>query len=324
MPQPSIRKTSGFAWLLVFFVAWAGVGSADNTFDHTNGDTGDDYLILPDRFDRPMVGTYVNGMGPLPFIIDTGASKSVIYRGLTAMIGLEALPNQSKRILTATGYKRVLVYPVTDFYVLGRTLKVEETVALPDIIGSDAKGLIGVDMLAGHTLFMDMANGTAKLAISPDSNSPRERLGDEWTMVQGRPVAYGSLALEVNIGGLDVPVIVDTGASDTVINSAGSEAVARSAEGIRRETIRASISGGQEMVFTALRVPEFNIGTYVNRDMRLVVSDVPVFALMGAREVPAIILGMDLLGQQPFAIDFKNWRLYLKTAEPTREPVQAR
>lgn len=267
------------------------------------------YLILPDAFDRPMVGTVVNGVGPLPFIIDTGASKSVIYRGLTAMIGLQALPNQSKRILTATGYKRVLVYPVTDFFVLGRTLEVSETVALPDIIGSDAKGLIGVDMLAGLTLYIDMLAGEADLSAVPP-------MGEEWISVQGRPVAYGSLALEVNIGGLDIPVIVDTGASDTVINTAGSEAVGRSATGVGRETITASMSRGKEMVFTALRVPSFKIGDFGRTNMRLVVSDLPVFAMLGARDVPAIILGMDLLGEQPFAIDFKNWRLNIKPNEP--------
>lgn len=272
----------------------------------------EDFLIIPDRFDRPTVGTVVNGRGPLPFIIDTGASKSVIYRSLTAMLGLEALQNQSKRIITATGYKRVLVYPVQDFYVLGRTLSVTETVALPDIIGSEAKGLIGVDLLAGLQLYMDMENGTARLT-EPTGAPP----GEDWVAVQGRPVAYGSLALEVTIGGLDIPVIVDTGASDTVINTAGSEAIGRSADGVRRETIRASISGGAEMVFTALRVPRFKIGSLERQNWRLVVSDVPVFALMGARDVPAIILGMDLLGRQPFAIDFKNWRLYMQVqSEP--------
>lgn len=309
------RVAGSLMRLSVFFAVaalWSGSGAADAL-------ARDHHLILPDRFDRPMVGTVVNGMGPFPFIIDTGASKSVIYRGLTAMIGLRALPNQSKRIITANGYKRVLVYPVTDFYVLGRTLKVEETVALPDIIGSDAKGLIGVDMLAGLTLFMDTKAGVANLELSRD-----EGLGDGWIPVQGRPVAYGSLALEVNIGGLDIPVIVDTGASDTVINSAGSEAVARSASGIRRETIRASIAGGNEMVFTALRVPEFSVGSYVHRNMRLVVSDVPVFTLLGARDVPAIILGMDLLGEQPFAVDFKNWRLYLKSSTYAAPTHQAR
>lgn len=309
------KIADGLFRLSVFFILTVGCGLTVSADDGLN----DAHLILPDRYDRPMVGTMVNGMGPYPFIIDTGASKSVIYRGLTAMTGMRALPNQSKRIITANGYKRVLVYPVTDFYVLGRTLRVDETVALPDIIGSDAKGLIGVDMLAGHTLFMDLKAGEANLEISSDGP-----LGGDWTMIQGRPVAYGSLALEVNIGGLDVPVIVDTGASDTVINSAGSEAVGRSAEGIRRETIRASIAGGREMVFTALRVPEFGIGAFTRQNMRLVVSDVPVFALLGAGEVPAIILGMDLLGEQPFAIDFKNWRLYLKGVQPKDAPVHAR
>ena len=266
------------------------------------------YLILPDTFGRPMVGTVVNGIGPLPFIIDTGASKSIVYRSLTAMIGLQALPNQSKRILTATGYKRVLVYPVTDFFVLGRTLQVTETVALPDIIGSDAKGLIGVDLLAGLTLFVDLDAGTANL-------QPAGPIGDGWVTIQGRPVAYGSLALEINIGGLDIPVIVDTGASDTVINVAGSEAIGRSSTGVRRESITASMSGGRDMVFSSLRVPSFKIGDFERTDMRLVVSDVPVFTMLGARDVPAIILGMDLLGQQPFAIDFKNWRLNLKPAD---------
>ena len=174
-------------------------------------------------------------------------------------------------------------------------------------------------MLAGHTLFMDMQLGEANLELSAD-----EPLGGDWLMIQGRPVAYGSLALEVNIGGLDIPVIVDTGASDAVINTAGSEAVGRSAEGIRRETIRASISGGREMVFTALRVPEFGIGAFTRSNMRLVVSDVPVFALLGARDVPAIILGMDLLGEQPFAIDFKNWRLYIKQPDSGPQATRAR
>ena len=279
------------------------------SFAGTAGAEGQEpHLILPDAFDRPMVGTVVNGIGPMPFIIDTGASKSIIYRSLTAMIGLQALPNQSKRILTATGYRRVLVYPVTDFFVLGRTLQVSETVALPDIIGSDAKGLIGVDMLADLTLYVDMQAGEADLA-------PHAPSGDGWITIQGRPVAYGSLALEINIGGLDIPVIVDTGASDTVINTAGSEAISRSATGVRRETITASISRGDEMVFTALRVPSFKIGDFERTNMRLVVSDLPVFTMLGARDVPAIILGMDLLGQQPFAIDFKNWRLNLRPAQ---------
>lgn len=263
---------------------------------------------MADRFGRPMVGAVVNGVGPLPFIIDTGASKSVVYRSLTLMAELEALPNQSKRILTATGYKRVLVYPATDFYMLGRSLLVDETVALPDVIGSEAKGLIGVDLLANLMLVVDMEDGAARLT-RPDAS-----LSGTWQTVQGRPVAYGSLALNVNIGGVDVPVIVDTGASDTVINTAGSDALILAAQGLSKETIRASISNGRQREFVALRVPSFKLGAFERTNMRLVVSDISVFTALGARDVPAIILGMDLLGGQAFAVDFKNWRLHLQEA----------
>lgn len=273
------------------------------------------YPVLEDSFGRPTVDTFVNGKGPLPFILDTGASKSVVYRSLTALTGLQAKPNQSKRIITATGYKRVLVYPVEDFYVLGRTLSVEETVALPDIIGSDAKGLIGVDMLAGLALYLDMKEGAAAI-MSPERAAVNY---SDWGYIQGRPVAYGSLALEVTISGIDVPVIVDTGASDTVMNTAGMRAVTRGDNnGITQEIIRASISGGQQTTFTSLRVPNFNIGSYAAENMRLVVSDIPIFTLLGAKDVPAIILGIDFLEEQPFVIDFKNWRLYLST-RPERE-----
>lgn len=299
------QKGSHF-WLPFFIVLAVCMMPLGHVTALQNLEDDEGYIILPDSFDRPTVGTMVNGKGPLPFIIDTGASKSVIYRSLTSLLNLQALPNQSKRIITATGYKRVLVYPVTDFYVLGHTLNVEETVALPDIIGSQAKGLIGVDMLAGLTLIMDMQKGLAKLQ-GPERNN----FGDDWTLVQGRPVAYGSLALEVNIGGVDVPVIVDTGASDTVINTAGADALSLAASGVKRQSIRASISNGSVMDFVSLVVPSFKVGTFERSYMRLVVSDIPVFTTLGARSVPAIILGMDLLGQQPFAIDFKNWRLYL-------------
>lgn len=289
-----------FLWLVQLQPVQAQVGD--------DAAEGGFYPVLEDQFGRPMVSTHINGKGPLPFIIDTGASKSVVYRSLTALVNLQAKPNESKRIITATGYKRVLVYPVEDFYVLGRTLNVDETVALPDIIGSDAKGLIGVDMLADLALYLDMAEGKA-LILSPDR--AEERFG-HWSKVQGRPVAYGSLALNVTISGVDIPVIVDTGASDTVMNTAGEKAVTRGDNsGITTEIITASISGGQSATFTSLRVPDFKIGSYEAQNMRLVVSDIPIFTLLGAREVPAIILGIDVLEDQPFVIDFKNWRLYL-------------
>ena len=269
------------------------------------------YPLEEDAFRRLMVGVHVNGVGPFPFIIDTGASRSIIYRSLTAMLQLQAVPNKSRNIITANGYRRALIYPIGDIFALGHTLQIEETVALPDIPGSNAKGLIGVDLLAGRTLFV---RPDASLAVLLSNAESLE--GGDWTYVQGRPVAYGSLALSIDIGGVSVPVIVDTGASDTVINKAGAETLLRAATGISSEKITAIIARGRAVAREKLILPNFVLGGRKFENTSIYVADVPVFRLLGAAKVPAIILGMNVLNQQDFALDFSNWRLYLRNAKP--------
>jgi len=257
-----------------------------------------------------MVGVHVNGVGPFPFIVDTGASRSIIYRSLTAALQLEAVPNKSRNIITTGGYKRALIYPIGDIFALGHTLYIEDTVALPDILGSSARGLIGVDLLAGRTLLVRPKRGLANLSASSDDLAE-----PEWTYIQGRPVAYGSLALSIDIGGVSIPVVIDTGASDTVINKAGAETLLRSATGVGRENVTAVISRGRSIAREKLLMPSLALGSIDFQDTNLYVADLPVFRLLGASEVPAIILGMNVLGQQDFAIDFANWRLYLQGSE---------
>lgn len=266
------------------------------------------FPLETDRYGRLMAGVHVNGVGPFPFIIDTGSSRSIIYRSLTTMMSLKAVPNKSRNIITANGYRLALIYPIKDIFALGHTLKLSETVALPDIRGSVAKGLIGVDLLAGRTLVVRPESSLAALVDDVSSLDSAE-----WGYVQGRPVAYGSLALEVDIGGVMVPIIVDTGASDTVINTAGAETLLRSATGIRTEATTAVVARGATRAKEKLLVPNFSLAGRGFENTNIYVADVAVFRLLGARKVPAIILGMNVLDQQDFAIDFKAWRLYLRT-----------
>lgn len=252
-----------------------------------------------------MVGVHVNGEGPFPFIVDTGASRSVIYRSLTALMNIQAVPLKSRSIITASGYKRVQVFDVKDLFALGQTLYIEDTVGLPDIIGSSAKGLIGVDVLAGKTLVLKPLDDLAMLLQSSDML--KEEQG--WSYIQGRPVAYGSLALEVEIGGVTVPLIVDTGASHTVVNSAGADAMGRS--GLKSLKVAAIIAGARSS--KQIIIPQIALAGIELENTKIYVADVPVFRMLGAGSVPAMILGMDLLEQQDFALDLQKWRLYVKS-----------
>jgi len=267
----------------------------------------DAYPIEFDSYNRLMVGVHVNGVGPFPFIIDTGASRSIIYRSLTALMDMEAVPYTSRRIITTNGYKSALVYPMGDIFALGQSINLPDTVALPDIAGSEAKGLMGIDLLAGKVLVVRPQAGTASLLKNALSLDPAE-----WAYIQGKPVAYGSLALKLEIGGVTVPLIVDTGASDTVINGAGAETLLRSATDIRTEKVTAVIARGRTVSREKLILPRFELGGKSFNNTPIYVADLPIFRMLGAKNVPAIILGMNVIGQQDFAIDFQKWRLYFR------------
>lgn len=267
------------------------------------------YPVEHDHFGRLMVGAHVNGVGPYPFIIDTGASRSIIYRSLTANLGLQAIPNKSRNIITANGYRRALIYPIGDIYALGNTLTLEDTVALPDIPNSVAKGLIGVDLLANKVLHIQ-----PHLALAALLDAPEDLEGEGWDYIQGRAVAHGSVALEIDIGGVMVPLVVDTGASDTVINKAGAETLLRAATGIKSEKASAVVARGRTVARERLIFPSFALGNRAMGETKIYVADVPIFRLLGAGRVPAIILGMDVMGQEEFAVDFLNWRLYTRAS----------
>jgi len=310
-----IFRRSSPVGLLLFLSCLAGVPLKANDSTQAVYAALSGYPLERDHYNRLMVGVHVNGVGPFPFIIDTGASRSIVYRSLTAMMQLEAVPNKSRNIVTANGYRPALIYPIGDIYALGRTLKLKETVALPDIIHSTAKGLIGVDLLAGRTLFV---RPEAALAVLQDNNKNLE--GEGWSFVQGRPVAYGSLALEIDMGGVTIPFMVDTGASDTVINTAGAEILLRSATGIRTEKVSVVVARGQTFARERLILSEFVLGNRAFQKTNIYVADVPVFRLLGAARVPAVILGMNVLNQQDFALDFQNWRLYLRSQTRAGKP----
>jgi predicted aspartyl protease len=308
-----------FICLLVTVVSDNQVAVANDSAQEIYAVTG--YPTERELYGRLMVGVHVNGKGPFPFIVDTGASRTVIYRSLTAIMDLQSLPLKSRRIITVNGYRRAQIYPIKDIYTLGRTLKLADTVALPDILGSNAKGLIGVDLLAGRTLLVRPRHALAQLL---DDFEPDEASG--WGTAQGRPVAYGSVALMIEIAGISVPVIIDTGASDTVINKAGADVLKRASSEIRSVKTTAVVGRGHISAGEKLILPRFMLAGRNFENTDIFVADTPIFTLMGAAKVPAIILGMNVLKQQDFAIDFKNWRLYLratKIAEPSLAPIAA-
>ena len=276
----------------------------------------DDYIAISDNHGRRLVDTQVDGHGSFPFLLDTAASHTVVYRKLVSDAGLTAIPLRSSTVFTATGRREMQLYRITAVTALGRGMPVGETVAMPDPGGGPAAayGILGADFLRGHVLVVDgerirLLSGRA--AFQPDTDADYS-----WQAIPGRAVGRGSVAVEVMIAGLVIPAIIDSGAAATVINPRAADRLRQDTTGdIDFNTATLSAAAGS-MHAESLHVPRLDIGGVALRDMDILSANLPVFTTYGAARAPAMILGADILFRQPVAIDFEHRVLYLGQHKP--------
>jgi predicted aspartyl protease len=273
---------------------------------------------VPDHQGRRLVDVQVDSHGSFPFLIDTAASHTVLYRRFVGEVGLSAIPRRSTRVITATGTREMGFYRVDSVTALGRVLHVGETIAMPDAGGGqDAPyGIIGVDFLAGHVL---VVTASEVRLLAAEDFSPAADDAISWHRVPGRAVGRGSVATDVTVAGLTMPAIIDTGAAVTVINRRAVDRLRESHVGAVEFRSSSLSAAAGRMRAETLQVERMTIGEVVLRDRDILASNLPVFATYGAAEVPAMILGADILFSRPVAIDFVNHDLYIGIAKAAAE-----
>ncbi len=262
--------------------------------------------LQQDEHGRMLVDVHVGGEGPFPFLLDTAASRTVMYRTLVSLLELEAVPFKSRRVMTATGAREMQLYRVGDLEALGKTLRVNETVAMPDPALEGTSGILGIDLLRGHQLLLDRTGAR----LDDDRNLKREA---GWLDLKARAVGYGSLAVTVIIEGVEIHALVDTGSGHTVLNGPALQALQEVIpEGMTDDQASVSASG-RAMAASVIKVPAMSVGPWQLTDQRLVSAHLPVFSTFGASRAPAMILGMDVLLQADVvAMDFRRWRMMVR------------
>ena len=269
-----------------------------------------DYPLELDSTKRPLLNGRISAVNDilLKFRFDSGASQSVLYETAAFQLLLSNTPYETRRVFTGNGYKEYPLVRVKGFEALGLIYDVERTVTLPDPVEKSAVGLLGVDMFQGQIVYLDPGSGRADTLTQAELN----KLG--LMEVRGRPVAKGSLAIKIDVGGVDIPALVDTGATNTVMNGPAKRLIERHlGDGLKR------MDGGLRLVIGPITVKsadnysisKLRIGAQTVTDFRILQADLPIFTTLGAKNAPAIIMGMDLLGDRAMAFDFKRYRLYL-------------
>ena len=271
---------------------------------------------LPYRIDYGgwfTVEATVNGMGPYDFIIDTGATRTLVFENLAAA---QSFPETGGAPLTVLGVSSGAEFPARRIgdIALG-DVRVEGLVSVVLPNWSDAgrgpQGLVGLDVLSRYALVFDAAARRVEFhARGSDIGAPRR-----WRRIALEAEDFGLDAgllytLEARMRSKSVRFILDLGAAAPIVNRAGFSVFTRQDPPIITSTSSSRIPG---RITDALDVDEetflfeaatVRAGSAMWRDELFVCHDAEIFRQLGVAERPFGLFGASLFANRSFAIDF--------------------
>lgn len=217
--------------------------------------------------------------GTLHLALDTGAEASALTETAIARLDLAPAPSGSAALTALTGQSHVNRYTLAGAQLGTLDLPELSPAALADAPDSRGQldGFLGLDALAGRGWRIDLAANRLEL-------------------IPGQPCAPGALslpAIEGEINGRTVLVIIDTGLAGSV----GNPALGRQLSRLPDRSARASIIGadGEAVPARIMRARSFSADGLVRRNVDIAIAGLPVFEALGLDGRPALFAGMDLL-----------------------------
>lgn len=272
--------------------------------------------VRKDRSDRMTVGVRINDSGPYPFIVDTGAERTVISSELAASLQLPSHGSAQLHTLSEQG-------PVQTVRIdrLAVSNAVVSDIRAPALARAHigAAGILGIDSLQEQRVILDFRQG--RMTILPSSRRIEKRESDE-IVVRARS-RFGRLLLaDADVDGRKIYVILDTGAQVSIGNPV---LAARLLNGRKQVQARAidllTVSGGRVVAnYTLLQ--RVRIGGARLSNVPVAIADAHIFRQLDLQDRPALLLGMDVLRAfDRVSVDFANRTVRFLTRDVSGAPV---
>ncbi|TCP35641.1 aspartyl protease [Sphingomonas sp. BK235] len=270
--------------------------------------TPSDELAFLNADDRMTVPVEIAGAGPFPFIIDTGAQRSVISRQLATHLGLPA--GRRVRLVAMAGTSDVDTVIIPAISVspkpVGRVggAKIEAPALEARHLG--APGMLGIDTLQGQALTIDF--DAQRMQVTPSSKRERLKREPGEIVIQARSLFGQLVVTSATVAGRRVRVVLDTGTSVSL----GNLALRRLLSVRKRETTLLTSVLGVQLAADYALLPEMTLGPAKIRSLPIAFADAAPFRVFGIDDKPALMLGMDALRLfRRVHIDFANRELRL-------------
>ncbi|HEX4023541.1 MAG TPA: aspartyl protease family protein [Steroidobacteraceae bacterium] len=261
---------------------------------------------IPGRIGMIVAPVMLDGRGPFRFMIDTGATRTVLAESTLAKLNLKADPTAQIIVRGVSG--RTVVDTVHVDRVDSGSMHFQNltapVLAGPVLNGLD--GILGMDGLQGMTLSADFVRDQVAIGASAAARTASTYI------LRGRFVSQRLLVVPGHIGGVLTEAVIDTGATHTLGNAALLALLlhgrSNAAPLTRRDGV---IDATQTLQPGAIkRIPSMQLGVATLSNLSVTFGDFPVFKAWGLQDRPALLLGMDVLGTvADFSIDYRRAEL---------------
>ena len=265
-------------------------------------DPGVEVLAIErERFQRMTVSVTIQGQGPFDFMIDTGAQATVLSRALAERLQLNDRGRAT--LVGMASSKLVETTPIDDFTLGSRSFYIRQAPVVEGEHIGGADGILGLDSLQDQRVLLDFIKREIAVADAEQLGGNR---GYE-IVVKARERLGQLIITSARLDGVQVAVIVDTGAQGSVGNLALLDRLRRNRQLADTEMtdVNGHTLGGVVRVARQLKLGRANV-----QNFPILFADSRPFHAMGLAEEPALILGMSELKLfRRVAIDFKTRRV---------------
>ena len=266
---------------------------------------------------RMATDVFVNGKGPFSFLLDTAASRSMMFEHLRAELGLDATGGKPLTVYGMQNIGTAVPVMADELRLSNETIRDLAMGVLPD--DSDpADGLLGMDALSNYLVVLDRKGMRLRLLTPEDGEAADFRSWPSLSLTR-RPVKDTAASLwlmRANVSGVSVTSLLDMGSGMTILNWSAAEQLGLKRTSFPREGVPQKLRdalGTVEPIILAKGVTIW-LGGRVFTNQTVLIANVRVFRYFHLDGGPAAIIGSGLLKDNSLAIDFARQRLYVGPA----------
>jgi hypothetical protein len=261
----------------------------------------------PDQIGRIVVDVIVNKQGPFHFALDTGANRTVLTPGLVTSLGLHTDDGDGVTMNGVTGSAAVPTALVERLAAGDLTLD-RQRLPVADSLDAGIDGILGVDGLYSKRVMVDFQKNRIEIR-----NSRYEKPLAGVTRIPAQ-VRFGRLmVIPAYVNGVRVKAVIDTGSEHTLGNDALRAALSSPSQAALQdpkiEVVGETLAKqeGQRR-----RVQLIKVGDVIATHFDVVFGEFYVFKLWDLDKQPALVVGMDIIGNlNSMVIDYERSEVQL-------------